>query len=194
MVERLTGKSFGYPGYRFMFPPGSIFNDPGKEFEVQLIGPDLNQLAGLEQQISKLRSYLSRMCSDFVTGALSFKSFQSERLAEVGLSAEVGAMVEAVLVVCFEICRWQGGTGCSAVAKCFVETPELRQLSLYSRGQQSAAATNTKVSSLQMSQKYGRQRDQMSLTMWIRLDYPTVSWLAAPLVEQAENQILTPKS
>jgi len=51
----------------------------------------------------------------------------------------------------------------------FVETPEqLRQLSLYSRGQQSAAATNLKSKfSLQMSQKYGRQRDQMSLTMWI---------------------------
>jgi len=53
MVERLTGKSFGYPGYRFMFPIDSIFNDPGKEFEVQLIGPDLNQLAELEQQITQ---------------------------------------------------------------------------------------------------------------------------------------------
>jgi len=59
MVERLTGKSFGYPGYRFMFPFSSIFNDPGKEFEVQLIGPDLNQLAELEQQITQqIRGYL----------------------------------------------------------------------------------------------------------------------------------------
>jgi len=37
-----------------MFPiRSSIFNDPGKEFEVQLIGPDLNQLAELEQQITQ---------------------------------------------------------------------------------------------------------------------------------------------
>jgi len=36
-----------------MFPiRRSIFNDPGKEFEVQL-GPDLNQLAELEQQITQ---------------------------------------------------------------------------------------------------------------------------------------------
>jgi len=60
--------------------------------------------------------------------------------------------------------------GCySAVAKCFVETPEqLRQLSLYSRGQQSAAATNTKGQQVQLADvAVRRQRDQMSLTMWI---------------------------
>jgi len=64
MVERLTGKvwlsrlPFHVPNRR------SIFNDPGKEFEVQLIGPDLNQLAELEQQITQqIKGYLSRMCA-----------------------------------------------------------------------------------------------------------------------------------
>jgi len=48
-----------------MFPiRRSIFNDPGKEFEVQLIGPDLNQLAELEQQITQqIKGYLSRECA-----------------------------------------------------------------------------------------------------------------------------------
>jgi len=76
MVERLTGKSFGYPGYRFMFPiRRSIFNDPGKEFEVQLIGPDLNQLAELEQQITQqIKGYLSRAPDFEITGIPELRS------------------------------------------------------------------------------------------------------------------------
>jgi len=47
MVERLTGKSF-YPGYRFMFPLGAQYLTTVKSLKFS-IGPDLNQLAELEQ-------------------------------------------------------------------------------------------------------------------------------------------------
>jgi len=44
--------------------PAPTFNDPGKEFEVQLIGPDLNQLAELEQQITQqIKGYLESECA-----------------------------------------------------------------------------------------------------------------------------------
>jgi len=102
--------------------------------------------------------------SDFVTGAPELQVIPNRERLAVGLSeAEVGAMVEAALGGRFvsEFVDGKEELDVSAVAKCFVETPEqLRQLSLYSRGQQSAAATNTKVSkfSLQMSQKYNGTR------------------------------------
>jgi len=53
MVERLTGKVLAIQATVSCSHRRSIFNDPGKEFEVQLIGPDLNQLAELEQQITQ---------------------------------------------------------------------------------------------------------------------------------------------
>jgi HAE1 family hydrophobic/amphiphilic exporter-1 len=103
MEERLIGKSFGYPGYRFMFPIRiPIFNDPGKEFEVQLIGPDFEQLGQLEQQVTQQLRALGGVVnarSDFVSGAPELQVIPNrERLPEVGLSeSEVGAMVEAAL-------------------------------------------------------------------------------------------------
>lgn len=46
MIERMRSQSNNFAGYRFMVPTRvSIFRDPGKEFEVDLIGADLDQLA-----------------------------------------------------------------------------------------------------------------------------------------------------
>jgi len=56
-------EEFGYPGSLYVPIRIPIFNDPGKEFEVQLIGPDLEQLR-LEQVTQQLRALgESRQCS-----------------------------------------------------------------------------------------------------------------------------------
>ena len=210
MVERLTGKSFGYPGYRFMFPiRRSIFNDPGKEFEVQLIGPDLNQLAELEQQITQQIKGLPGVVnvrSDFITGAPELQVIPNrERLAEVGLSeAEVGAMVEAALGGRFASEFVDGKEELDVTVQLqnvFVETPEqLRQLSLYSRVQQSAAATDTQGQVVQLADiAEVRETTGPDVINHVDLERSTTLTVSlapdAPLgqlVEQAENQILTP--
>jgi hydrophobic/amphiphilic exporter-1 (mainly G- bacteria), HAE1 family len=142
MEQRLTGKSFGYPGYKFMFPIRfPIFNDPGKSFEVQIIGPDLTRLNQLEQQLIKQISALPGVAnarSNAIDGAPQLQVIPDrERLAEVGLSeAEVGAMVEAALGGRFASQFIDGKEELDVTVQLqnvFVKTPEqLRQLSLYS--------------------------------------------------------------
>ncbi|PSB28942.1 efflux RND transporter permease subunit [Chlorogloea sp. CCALA 695] len=215
MVERLTGKSFGYPGYRFMFPiRRSIFNDPGKEFEVQLIGPDLAQLAELEQQVTQQIRGLTGVVnvrSDFVTGAPELQVIPNrERLAEVGLSeAEVGAMVEAALGGRFASEFVDGKEELDVTVQLqniFVQTPEqLRQLSLYSnRGQQiqsEAAVSNTQDQQVQLADVAEvRETTGPDVINHVDLERSTTLTISlapdAPLgqlVAQAENQILTPK-
>ncbi|MEM1366714.1 MAG: efflux RND transporter permease subunit [Cyanobacteria bacterium P01_H01_bin.15] len=103
LVDTLRSASGDFPGYRFLVPIRiSIFRDPGKEFEVQLIGPDLDQLAQLQQQVRNDLQALPgvrSVRSNFVTGAPELQVIPNRlRLAEVGLSeAELGATVEAAL-------------------------------------------------------------------------------------------------
>ena len=142
MEKRLTGKSFGYPGYKFMFPIRfPIFNDPGKSFEVQIIGPDLDRLNQLEQQLIKQISALPGVAnarSNAIDGAPQLQVIPDrDRLAEVGLSeSEVGAMVEAALGGRFASQFIDGKEELDVTVQLqnvFVKTPEqLRQLSLYS--------------------------------------------------------------
>lgn len=142
MQQRLTGMSFGYPGYKFMFPIRfPIFNDPGKSFEVQIIGPDLNQLNQLEQQLTQQISALPGVANaraNSVNGAPQLQVIPDRtRLAEVGLSeSEVGAMVEAALGGRFASEFVDGKEELDVTVQLqnvFVKTPEqLRQLSLYS--------------------------------------------------------------
>uniref|UniRef100_UPI00286AE778 efflux RND transporter permease subunit n=1 Tax=Chamaesiphon sp. OTE_20_metabat_361 TaxID=2964689 RepID=UPI00286AE778 len=142
MEKRLAGKSFGYPGYKFMFPIRfPIFNDPGKSFEVQIIGPDLTRLNQLEQQLIKQISALPGVAnarSNAIDGAPQLQVIPNhERLAEVGLSeSEVGAMVEAALGGRFASQFIDGKEELDVTVQLqniFVKTPEqLRQLSLYS--------------------------------------------------------------
>jgi hydrophobic/amphiphilic exporter-1 (mainly G- bacteria), HAE1 family len=158
MEQRLTGKSFGYPGYKFMFPIRfPIFNDPGKSFEVQIIGPDLTRLSQLEQQLIKQISALPGVAnarSNAIDGAPQLQVIpERERLAEVGLSeSEVGAMVEAALGGRFASQFIDGKEELDVTVQLqnvFVQTPEqLRQLSLYSaRIPQTAAPTSGNTSS-----------------------------------------------
>lgn len=142
MQQRLTGMSFGYPGYKFMFPIRfPIFNDPGKSFEVQIIGPDLNQLNQLERQLTQQISALPGVANaraDSVNGAPQLQVIPDRiRLAEVGLSeSEVGAIVEAALGGRFASEFVDGKEELDVTVQLqnvFVKTPEqLRQLSLYS--------------------------------------------------------------
>ena len=103
IVDRFKKQSSNFPGYRFLIPRRvSIFRDPGKEFEVNLVGQDLEQLNQLQQQVmEQLRGVegVENVRSNFVTGAPELQVIPSRvRLAEVGLSeAELGAIVEAAL-------------------------------------------------------------------------------------------------
>ena len=103
LVDRLREAGANFPGYRFMVPiRASIFQDPGKEFEVQLIGEDLEEIDELQQQVTQQISELpgiQNVRADFVTGAPELQVIPNrERLAEVGLSeGEIGEMVQAAL-------------------------------------------------------------------------------------------------
>ncbi|NJP12310.1 MAG: efflux RND transporter permease subunit, partial [Leptolyngbyaceae cyanobacterium RU_5_1] len=142
MEQRLMGQSFSYPGYKFMFPIRfPIFNDTGKSFEVQIIGPDLNQLNQLEQQLIQQISALPGVAnarSNSINGAPQLQVIPDRtRLAEVGLSeSEVGAIVEAALGGRFASEFVDGKEELDITVQLqnvFVKTPEqLRQLSLYS--------------------------------------------------------------
>lgn len=141
MVGRLIPQGFGYPGFRFVFPIRiPIFNDPGKEFELQISGPGLEALADLERQVSLQLNGIDGVInarSDYVYGAPELKVIPDrERLAEVGLAEEdVGAIVEAALGGRFTsdfIDNQEELDVTVELADISVATPEqLRQLPLY---------------------------------------------------------------
>ncbi len=143
MLGRVLPAGFQFPGFRFMFPIRiPIFSDPGKQFEVQLVGSDLQQLSQLEQQLSQeLRGVegVVNVRSDFVYGAPELKVLPDRsRLAEVGLTeAEAGAAVEAALGGRFTSKFIDGQEELDVTVELqdtFVETPDqLRQLPLYTR-------------------------------------------------------------
>ncbi|MGV2829226.1 efflux RND transporter permease subunit [Myxosarcina sp. GI1(2024)] len=141
IVNRLREASANFPGFRFMVPTRrSIFQDPGKEFEVQIIGEDLAELDRLQQQIiPQIRELagIQNVRSDFVTGAPELQVIPNrERLAEASLSeAEIGDMVQAALggLRASEFVDGKRELDVSVeLQDTFVETPEqLRQLAIY---------------------------------------------------------------
>lgn len=200
MVNRLIGQSFGYPGYRFMFPIRiSIFNDPGKEFEVQLIGPDLDRLGQIEQQVTQQIRALPGVVnvrSDYVAGAPELQVLPNrERLTEVGLSeSEVGAVVEAALGGRLASDFIDGKEELDVVVQLqdtFVETPEqLRQLPIYSsRGRQVQLSDVAEVVETVGPDVINHVDLERSITLTTSLapDAPL-----GALVQQVENQVLAP--
>jgi len=143
MVGRLLPAGGQFPGFRFLFPIRvPIFSDPGKQFEVQIIGSDLRELAEIEQNVSgQLRGVegVVNVRSNFVYGAPELKVYPDrDRLAAVGLTeAEVGAVVEAALGGRFTsqfIDRQEELDVTVELKDTAVETPDqLRQLPLYTR-------------------------------------------------------------
>lgn len=200
MVKRLRAESGNFPGYRFLVPSRqSIFRDPGKEFEIDIIGPDLDQLSQIDKTItSQLRQLpgVRTVRSNFVVGAAELQVIPNrERLAEVGLSeSDVGSMVEAAL----------GGRLASKfidgkeeldvsveLQNTFVQTPEqLRQLPLYSRrGQQVQLADVADVRETTGPDVINHVDLERSATVIVSL---AVDAPLGALVQQTETQILAP--
>ena len=92
ILRKLRFKAFSMPGFRFMFPiRTSIFRSPGKQFEVELTGPDLKRLQSYARTVTRrLRGLpgVIRVRSNFEEGALSVRVYPERKaLREKGLSA-----------------------------------------------------------------------------------------------------------
>ena len=200
IVNRLRKASANFPGYRFMVPRRvSIFQDPGKEFEVQVIGENLEELDRLQQQIFQQIGELAgieNVRADFVTGAPELQVIPNrERLAEVGLSeGDIGEMVQAAL----------GGLRASEfvdgkreidvtveLQNTFVETPEqLRQLAIFNgngqRVQLSDVAEVLETTGADTINHIDLERS-ITLTASVSREAPL-----GALIDQTEQQILEP--
>ncbi|WP_414619616.1 efflux RND transporter permease subunit [Calothrix sp. CCY 0018] len=200
IVDRFREQSNKFPGYRFLIPRRvSIFQDPGKEFEVNIVGQDLEQLNQLQQQVmEQLRGLegVENVRSNFVTGAPELQVIPNRvRLAEVGLSeAELGSIVEAAL----------GGLRASEftdgkreldvtveLQNTSVETPEqLRQLPLnIGNGRQVQLADVAEVVEATGPDAINHVDLERSITLTIRV--ARVAPLGA-LIDLTEQQILEP--
>lgn len=138
LMGRLMPMGMGYPGFRFVFPIRiPIFNDPGKEIEVRIVGPDLEELTAIKDRVEgQLRGTdgIVNVRSDFVFGAPELRVRpKRQKLAELGLNpAELAAMVEAALGGRFASEFVEGKETLDVVVElqgAFVESPDdLRQL------------------------------------------------------------------
>ncbi|NJO47001.1 MAG: efflux RND transporter permease subunit [Oscillatoriales cyanobacterium RM2_1_1] len=200
LVDKLRSASGNFPGYRFLIPRrASIFRYPGKEFEIQLVGQDLNQLDQIHQQLTGQLKALPGVQSvrpDFVNGAPELQVIPNrERLAEVGLSeAEVGRVVEAAL----------GGLRASEfvdgkreldvmveLKDTAVSTPEgLRQLSIYAgEGRQVQLTDVAEVVETTGPDAINHVDLERSITLTVSLE-PTASLGAS--IQRAQQEILNP--
>lgn len=199
MVDRLRAKAGDFAGYRFVIPTRiSIFRDPGKEFDVDIVGADLDQLSDLEREITgKLRELpgVRNVRSNFVMGAGEIQVIPNrERLAEVGLSeSEVGSLVEAALGgrLASNFIDGKEELDVSVELKdTAVTTPEqLRQLPLFTRGRQiqlSDVAEVRETTGPDVINHVDLERS-VSLTVSLAPDAPL-----GTLVQRTENEILAP--
>jgi hydrophobic/amphiphilic exporter-1 (mainly G- bacteria), HAE1 family len=199
MVDRMRSQSNNFPGYRFLVPTRlSIFRDPGKEFEIDIIGTNLEELSQLDRQISsKLRSFtgVQNVRSNFVFGAGELQVIPNrERLAEVGIDeAEVGSMVESALGGRFASDYIDGKEELDVsveLQNIFVQTPEqLRQLPLYTskgRIQLSDVAEVKETTGADVINHVDLERS-VTLTTSLAPDAPLAS-----LVERSETEVLAP--
>jgi hydrophobic/amphiphilic exporter-1 (mainly G- bacteria), HAE1 family len=139
-VGQLFGVGSTFPGFRFVIPIRiPIFNDPGKQIEVRIVGPDLDKLVDIKDRLmGQLQETpgISNSRPDFVFGAPELRVIpQREKLAQAGLEpSELAALVEASLGGIFASEFVEGKETLNVVVKLkgtSVETPEaLRQLPL----------------------------------------------------------------
>ncbi|MEM9922873.1 MAG: efflux RND transporter permease subunit [Cyanobacteria bacterium P01_D01_bin.50] len=200
IVDRMRKVGGSFPGYRFLVPRRvSIFRNPGKEFEINLVGQDLEELNRLQQQLmQQLRglSGVQNVRSNFVTGAPELQVIPNRvRLAEVGLSeAELGSIVEAAL----------GGLRASEftdgkreldvtveLQNTSVETPaQLRQLPLnIGNGRQVQLADVAQVIEATGPDAINHVDLERSITLTVRVAREAP---LGELIEQTEQQILEP--
>lgn len=102
-LGELRGRVAKVPGFRFLFPRrASIFNDPGRQFEVRVVGPELPELvkvaAAATSGLSKLEGIVSAR-SNYEAGTPEIHvEPDRRRLAELGLRpAELAVVVEAAV-------------------------------------------------------------------------------------------------
>ncbi|KAM3096127.1 efflux RND transporter permease subunit [Phormidesmis sp. 146-12] len=200
MIERMRRASQNFAGYRFLVPTRfSIFRDPGKEFEIDIIGADLNQLSNIDREISgKIRamSGVRNIRSNFVMGAGELQVIPNrERLAETGLSeAEVGSLVEAALGgrLASEFLDGKEELDISVeLQNTSVQTPEqLRQLPIFGQGgrqvQLSDVAEVQETTGADVINHVDLERS-ITLTASLAADAPL-----GQIVDRVEQEILIP--
>ncbi|KAM3092566.1 efflux RND transporter permease subunit [Phormidesmis sp. 146-35] len=200
MIERMRRASQNFAGYRFLVPTRfSIFRDPGKEFEIDIIGADLDQLSNIDREISgKIRamSGVRNIRSNFVMGAGELQVIPNrERLAETGLSeAELGSLVEAALGgrLASEFLDGKEELDISVeLQNTSVQTPEqLRQLPIFGRGgrqvQLSDVAEVQETTGADVINHVDLERS-ITLTASLAADAPL-----GEIVDRVEQEILIP--
>lgn len=199
MINRMRSRSNDFAGYRFMVPSRlSIFRDPGKEFEIDIVGEDLDELSQVDRNISeKLRNIpgIRNVRSNFVVGAAELQVIpKRERLAEVGLSeADLGSLVEAALGGRLASNYIDGKEDLDVVVELqdtFVKTPEeLRQLPLYARGQRVQLDDVAEVRETTGADVINHVDLERSVTLTASLE--TDAPLGA-IIDRVEREILTP--
>ncbi|MEO0652066.1 MAG: efflux RND transporter permease subunit, partial [Planctomycetota bacterium] len=101
--QRMFGPAFSTPGFNFMVPVrSSLFQDPGKEFTVELSGPNLERLEQVGQQLEgELRGLegVVNVRNSLVTGKPEVVvEVDEQRAKDLGLDvAEVGQVIETVI-------------------------------------------------------------------------------------------------
>ena len=101
--RRMFGPAMSLPGFRFVVPVrSSIFENPGKQFEIEISGPDLAALESAANEVSaRLResSGVDSVRSSLVSGQPELRVEVDEvRAKDMGLDvAEVGRIVETVV-------------------------------------------------------------------------------------------------
>ena len=114
--NKFTPITFGVPGFRFMIPiPSSLFRDSGKQFTVEITGPDLQQLAttaaALQQQLGAWPGVQPNgVSSDYIEGRPELQVHVDPHLAaEAGMSVQqVGQVVETAIAGS-RVGKWSDG-------------------------------------------------------------------------------------
>jgi HAE1 family hydrophobic/amphiphilic exporter-1 len=199
MVDRMRKQSGNFAGYRFLIPNrSSIFRDPGKQFEIDLIGEDLRQLSEVERELmGKLRSLdgVQNVRSNYVAGAGELQVIPiRERLAEVGLTeSDIGTLVKTALGgrIASDFIDGKEDLDVSVeLQNTFVQTPEqLRQLPLFAKGRQIQLGDVAEVRETTGPDVINHVDLERSLTLTVSLaaDAPL-----ATVVDRTETEILAP--
>jgi len=101
--QRMFGPAFTLPGFRFLVPVrSSIFENPGKQFEVEISGPDLAQIEALADELTgRLMGTpgVTAVRSSVVSGQPELRVDVDEvRAKDLGLDvAEIGRVVETIV-------------------------------------------------------------------------------------------------
>ncbi|TDJ77987.1 MAG: efflux RND transporter permease subunit [Planctomycetota bacterium] len=101
--QRLFGPASNLPGFQFFVPSrSSLFQDPGKQFEVELSGPDFESLEGASERVKARLMQVPGVTfvrSSLVTGRPELHvELDEDRAKDLGLDvAEIGRIVEVVV-------------------------------------------------------------------------------------------------